>query len=78
VIDKHDPHIKAERALSVLRRLSNSQTEPDAPAGGQASRDGAVVFEASVATDPAIIFGTLAPFLRRLERVGHEAGSVSP
>jgi transposase len=42
------------------------------------SRDGSVVFEASVATDPAVIFGTLAPFLPRLERVGHEAGSVAP
>jgi transposase len=42
------------------------------------SRDGSIVFEASVATDPAIIFGALAPFLPRLERVGHEAGSVSP
>jgi hypothetical protein len=40
------------------------------------SRDGFVVFEASVATDPAIIFGALAPFLPRLDRVGHEAGSV--
>src|ERR1700741_992924 len=42
------------------------------------SRDGSIVFEASVATDPAIIFGALAPFLPRLERVGQEAGSVSP
>lgn len=39
-------------------------------------RDGSVVFEASVATDPAIIFGALAPFLQRLDRVGHEAGRV--
>jgi transposase len=31
-----------------------------------------------VATDPAIIFGALAPFHPRLERVGHEVGSVSP
>jgi transposase len=42
------------------------------------SRDGSVVFEVSVATDPAIIFSALATFLPRLERVGHEAGSVSP
>ena len=42
------------------------------------SRDGSVVFEVSVATDPAIIFGVLAPFLPRLDRVGHEAGSVAP
>jgi transposase len=42
------------------------------------SRDGSVVFEVSVATDPAIIFGALAPFLPRLERVGHEAGSAAP
>jgi transposase len=35
------------------------------------------VFEVSVATDPAIIFGALAPFLPRLDRVGHEAGSVA-
>jgi hypothetical protein len=42
------------------------------------SRDGSVVFEVSVATDPAIIFGALAPFLPRLDRIGHEAGSVAP
>jgi hypothetical protein len=42
------------------------------------SRDGSVVFETSVATDPAVIFGALAPFLPCLDRVGHEAGSVSP
>jgi transposase len=42
------------------------------------SRGGSVVFEASVATDPAIVFGALAPFLPRLDRVGHEAGSVAP
>jgi transposase len=42
------------------------------------SRDGTVVFEADVATDPAIIFGALAPYLPRLDRVGHEAGSVAP
>jgi transposase len=42
------------------------------------SRDGSVVFEVGVATDPAIIFGALAPFLSRLDRVGHEAGSVAP
>nr|WP_315783167.1 transposase [Bradyrhizobium sp. SZCCHNPS1003] len=42
------------------------------------SRDGAVVFEASVATDPAVIFEALAPYLPRLDKVGHEAGSVAP
>ena len=42
------------------------------------SRDGSVVFEATVATDPAVIFGALAPFRPRLDRVGHEAGSVAP
>ena len=42
------------------------------------SRDGAVVFEATVATDPAIIFAALAPYRARLERVGHEAGTVAP
>jgi hypothetical protein len=39
------------------------------------SRDGSVVFEATVATDPAVIFGALAPFLPRLDRVGHEAAA---
>jgi transposase len=42
------------------------------------SRDGSVVFEVSVATDPAIIFGALAPFLPRLDRVGQKVGSVAP
>jgi hypothetical protein len=41
------------------------------------SRDGTIVFEASVATDPAIIFETLAPYLPRLDKVGHEASSVA-
>jgi len=34
------------------------------------SRDGTVVFEASVATDPEIIFEALAPYLPRLDTVG--------
>ncbi|WP_316176340.1 hypothetical protein [Bradyrhizobium sp. SZCCHNRI1073] len=38
---------------------------------------GAVVFEASVTTDPAIIFEALTPYLPRLDKVGHEAGSVA-
>jgi transposase len=42
------------------------------------SRDGSVVFEATVATDPAIIFEALAPYRPRLDRVGHEAGAVAP
>jgi transposase len=42
------------------------------------SRDGSVVFEATVATDPAIIFEVLAPYRPRLDRVGHEAGAVAP
>ncbi|CCD86975.1 putative transposase (fragment) [Bradyrhizobium sp. ORS 285] len=42
------------------------------------SRDGVFVFEASVLTDPAIIFEALAPYLPRLDKVGHEAGSVAP
>ncbi len=42
------------------------------------SRDGTIVFEASVLTDPAIIFEALAPHLPRLDKVGHEAGSVAP
>ena len=36
------------------------------------------MFEVRVATDPAIIFDALAPFLPRLDRVGREAGSVAP
>lgn len=42
------------------------------------SRDGSVKFETTVATDPAIIFAAPAPYRARLDRVGHEAASVSP
>ena len=42
------------------------------------SRDGTVVFETTVATDPAIIFAALASYRSRLDRVGHEAGTVAP
>ena len=42
------------------------------------SRDGSIMFEATVATDPAIIFEALAPYRPRLDRVGHEAGAVAP
>jgi transposase len=34
-------------------------------------------FETTEATDPAVIFAALAPYLPRLERVSHEAGTVS-
>ena len=39
---------------------------------------GAVHLEASVVTDPVAIRDVLKPFLGRLRRVGHEAGSLSP
>lgn len=40
--------------------------------------EGQVVLEATVETDPEAIFEALKPFLGRLRRVGHEAGSLSP
>lgn len=40
--------------------------------------DGTIVCQASVATDPQAIYHHLKPYLRRLKRVGHEAGSLSP
>jgi transposase len=43
-----------------------------------ASKDGRIVFETTVPTDPRAIFGALQHYLPKLERVGHEAGSVSP
>lgn len=39
---------------------------------------GAVHLQTSVATDPEAIKAALKPFLPRLRRVGHEAGSLSP
>ena len=39
---------------------------------------GAVHLEAAVMTDPEALFAVLKPFLARLRRVGHEAGSLSP
>jgi transposase len=40
--------------------------------------DGAVVLETTVASTPAAIAGALKPLGRRLKRVGHEAGPLSP
>jgi transposase len=39
---------------------------------------GTVVLETSVITEPEAIAAELAPFARRLRRVGHEAGALSP
>ena len=39
---------------------------------------GVVVLEASMDTDPVIIAKRLKPYLSKLKRVGHEAGSLSP
>jgi transposase len=41
-------------------------------------QDGKMVFETAVATDPDAIFTALKNHIRRLRRVGHEAGSLSP
>jgi transposase len=41
-------------------------------------RDGEIVLETSVATDPDAIFESLKRYVRSLRRVGHEAGSLSP
>src|SRR5437763_16777923 len=40
-------------------------------------REGAVVLEASIATDPDVIAESLAPFRLRLARLGLEAGPLS-
>lgn len=39
---------------------------------------GKVMMTASVPTDPAAIGAVLAPYVRQLRRVGHEAGALSP
>ncbi|WP_292374448.1 IS110 family transposase [Mesorhizobium sp.] len=39
---------------------------------------GAVHLETTAVTDPDTLFAVLKPFLPRLRRVGHEAGSLSP
>jgi transposase len=39
---------------------------------------GEVVLQTSVATDPTLIATALEPYVERLRRVGHEAGSLSP
>lgn len=40
--------------------------------------DGQVLLRTTAETGPAAIRAALAPFLRRLRRVGHEAGALSP
>jgi transposase len=40
--------------------------------------DGQVLLRTSVETDPTAIRDVLAPFVRQLRRVGHEAGALSP
>lgn len=39
---------------------------------------GAVHLTVKVASEPEALFAVLKPFLARLRRVGHEAGSLSP
>ncbi len=39
---------------------------------------GTIVCRVSVATDPEAIYKQLKPYLSKLKRVGHEAGSLSP
>jgi transposase len=41
-------------------------------------REGKVMLETSVVTDPDAIFAALKPYVAKLRRVGHEAGSLSP
>jgi transposase len=41
-------------------------------------RDGKVVLETTAATDPDAIVKVLKPYVSKLRRVGHEAGSLSP
>src|SRR5467141_1679767 len=41
------------------------------------SRDGAILLETTVTTDPGAIFGVLEPYVSRLHLVGHEATSWS-
>jgi transposase len=41
-------------------------------------REGKVVLETMVTTDPDAIVKVLKPYLSKLRRVGHEAGSLSP
>lgn len=43
-----------------------------------ASKDGETVFETTVPTDPRAIVAALEPYLAKLKRIGHEAGSVAP
>jgi hypothetical protein len=64
--------LEARRAMKLCAALDTSSSRTAICVVN--SRDGSIVYEASVATDPAIIFGALAPFLPRLESVGHEAG----
>ena len=41
-------------------------------------REGKVMLETSVTSDPDAIFMALKKYAPRLRRVGHEAGSLSP
>ena len=41
-------------------------------------REGKVVLETMITTDPDAIAKVLKPYLSKLRRVGHEAGSLSP
>jgi transposase len=41
-------------------------------------REGKVVLETKVTTDPDAIFKVLKPYVAKLRRIGHEAGSLSP
>jgi transposase len=41
-------------------------------------REGQVFLETKVTTDPDALFGALKPYVSKLRRLGHEAGSLSP
>ena len=41
-------------------------------------REGKVVLETKITTDPDAIFKVLKPYVAKLRRIGHEAGSLSP
>lgn len=76
------PLARRRTAAWLLKTSAHTTLEADdgifLRAGRVDGRDGGVRLETTAITDPEALFATLKPFLGRLRRVGHEAGSLSP
>lgn len=70
--------VKRQRGRRAMEFFCGLDVSIDETAVCVVDDKGHVHLETTVATDPEMIRAALKPFLPRLRRVGHEAGSLSP